>query len=150
MQQGRKHLAQKSNGTSQRWRADTESKPWTTRSLVLDDAKSQTTQSLTQAVIFPCSVPRELWYSGTLGHKLTAGVHGSVPKLLTVSDAVRSHARCMYRPPGMSWTPNGTSHRARSRRELGEVASNQVDPTTRALSRRVLFSSNRTGKRHFA
>jgi hypothetical protein len=34
--------------------------------------------------------------------KPTAGVHGSVPKLLTASDAVRSHARCMYRPPGMS------------------------------------------------
>jgi hypothetical protein len=45
----------------------------------------------------------------TQGHKLTAGVHGSVPKLLTVSDAVWSHARCVYRPSGMSWTPNGTN-----------------------------------------
>ena len=38
-------------------------------------------------------------YSGT---RLTAVVHGSVPRLLTVSDAVRNHARCEYRPPGMS------------------------------------------------
>jgi hypothetical protein len=33
-------------------------------------------------------------YSGTKGHKLTADVHGSEPKLLTVSDAVQSHAGC--------------------------------------------------------
>jgi len=31
----------------------------------LDDVKSQATRSLTQAVIFPCGVPRALWYSGT-------------------------------------------------------------------------------------
>src|SRR5271168_5377789 len=37
-------------------------------------------------------------------HKLTAGVHGSVPKLLTVSDTMQSHAECVYRPPGMSFT----------------------------------------------
>jgi hypothetical protein len=24
------------------------------------------------------------------------------------ADAVRSHARCVYRPPGMNWTSNGT------------------------------------------
>ena len=37
-------------------------------------------------------------------HNLTADVHESVPKQLKVSDAVRSHAGCMYRPPGMSWS----------------------------------------------
>jgi hypothetical protein len=42
---------------------------------------------------------------GPRGTRLTAVVHGSVPKLLTVSDAVRSHARCVYRPPGMSGHP---------------------------------------------
>ena len=45
--------------------ADAESKPWMMQSLVLDDAKSQAMQSLTQAVIFPCGVPRASWYSGT-------------------------------------------------------------------------------------
>ena len=46
---------------------------------------------------------------GPRGTRLTADVHGSVPKQLIVSDAVRSHAGCMSRPPGMSSTLNGTS-----------------------------------------
>jgi hypothetical protein len=38
---------------------DAKSKPYgTTRSLVLDNVKSQATRSLTQAVIFPCGLPR--------------------------------------------------------------------------------------------
>ena len=45
-----------------------------------------------------------------LRHKLTVDVHGSVPKLLTVSNIVRSHAKCVYWLPGMSWIPNGNNH----------------------------------------
>jgi len=54
--------------------------------------------------------PGHLDTQGPRGARLTANVHGSVPKQLKVSDAVRSHAKCMYRPPGMSSTPNGTNH----------------------------------------
>jgi len=68
---------------------------------------------------------------GPRGTRLTAGVHGSVPKLLTVSDAMRSHARCVYRPPGMSWTPNGTSHGGRFE---SETMMNEVDTKSKPSS----------------
>ena len=54
--------------------------------------------------------PGHLDTQGPRGARLTADVHGSVPKQLKMSDAVQSHAKCVYQPPGMSRTPNGTSH----------------------------------------
>jgi len=63
---------------------------------------------------------------GPRGTRLTANVHESVPKQLKVSDAVRSHARCVYRPPGMSWTPNGTNHGGRGNKSRKEWLTKKV------------------------
>jgi hypothetical protein len=57
--------------------------------------------------------PEHRGTQGPRGTRLTADVHGSVPRQLIVSDTVRSHAGCVYRPPGMSSTLNGTSHEGR-------------------------------------
>jgi hypothetical protein len=55
--------------------------------------------------------PEHRGTQGPRGTRLTADVHGSVPKQLIVSGAMRSHAKCMYRPPGMRSTLCGTSHK---------------------------------------
>ena len=64
--------------------------------------------------------PGHLDTQGPRGARLTADVHGSVPKQLKMSDAVWSHAKCVYRPPGMSRTPNGTSHIETTEKKGGE------------------------------
>jgi hypothetical protein len=55
--------------------------------------------------------PEHRGTQGPRGTRLTADVHGLVPKQLIVSSAMWSHAKCVCRPPGMSSTLNGTSHR---------------------------------------
>ena len=48
-------------------------------------------------------------------------------KVLTVSDTMRSHAECVYRPPGMSWTPNGTIHGGRGDNSRKEWLTKKVE-----------------------
>ena len=75
---------------------DTKSKP--------DDAKSSPGRcKISSDAKSNSSCHISVWCSQ--GIVVLAGVHGSVPKLLTVSDTVQSHAGCMYRPPGMSRHP---------------------------------------------
>ena len=54
--------------------------------------------------------PGHLDTQGPRGARLTADVHGSELKMSDAVHAVRSHAKCVYWPPGMSRTPIGTSH----------------------------------------